>query len=277
MPKSKPRSSAARPTEEFLQVGDTKVHLLRGGRGQPLIVLHGAGGGLGWLRFHELMARQFTVLAPVHPGFGASDDPAWLEGVDDLVLFYLDFQDTLGLKQVHLLGTSLGGWIAAEFAVSHQHRLRSLILVDAAGIHVPGAEMADLFMMDPVTRAKTVYHNPRVLEEVLAVQPTPEMLQAELRQRVTVAKLAWDPYFHNPKLPRRLGRLRVPTLILWGRHDRLIPSAVGQAYQQAIPGSRLAFIEDAGHAPLREAPDACAKAVTRFLDGQPGRTRRKRR
>lgn len=266
-----------KPSEEFLRVWDTRVQLLRGGNGQPLVILHGAGGGLGWLRFHQLMARRFTVYSPVHPGFGASDDPEWLEGVDDLVLFYLDFLDTLGLKRVHLLGTSLGGWIAAEFAVSHQHRLRSLVLVDAAGIHVAGAPMADLFMMDPVTRAKTVYHNPAVLKQVLAVEPTPEMLQTELRQRVTLAKLAWDPYFHDPKLLRRLGRIRVPTLILWGRHDRLIPSAVGQAYEKAIPGSRLAFIEEAGHAPLREAPEACARAVTRFLDGQPDSARRKRR
>lgn len=260
-----------KPTEEFLQVRDTKVHLLRGGRGQPLVILHGAGGGLGWLPFHELMARRFTMLAPVHPGFGASDDPVWLEGVDDLVLFYLDFLDALGLKRVHLLGTSLGGWIAAELAVSHQDRLKSLILVDAAGIHVPGAEMADLFMMDPLTRAKTVYHNPAVLAEVLAVQPTPEMLQVELRHRVTVAKLAWDPYFYNPKLQRRLGRISVPTLILWGRHDRLIPSAVGQAYAEAIPGSRLVLIEEAGHAPLREAPEACAQAITEFLRARAAR------
>lgn len=260
-----------KPKEEFLRVGDTKIHLLRGGKGQPLVILHGAGGGLGWLPFHEMMARRFTVLAPVHPGFGASDDPEWLEGVDDLVLFYLDFLDALGLPRVHLLGTSLGGWIAAELAVSHQDRLKSLILVDAAGIHVPGAEMADLFMMDPPTRAKTVYHNPAVLAEVLAVQPTPEMLQVELRHRVTVAKLAWDPYFYNPKLQRRLGRINVPTLILWGRHDRLIPSAVGQAYERAIPGSRLVLIEEAGHAPLREAPEACARAITEFLRARAAR------
>ena len=98
------------PTEDFLRVGDTRIHLFLGGRGRPLVILHGAGGG-GWLRFHDLMARHFTVYAPVHPGFGASDDPDWLEGVDDLVLFYLEFLDTLGLKRVHLLGTSLGGCV----------------------------------------------------------------------------------------------------------------------------------------------------------------------
>ncbi|MBI3076245.1 MAG: alpha/beta fold hydrolase [Deltaproteobacteria bacterium] len=252
--------------EECLRVGETRIQLFRGGRGDPVVVLHGAGGG-SWLPTSARLAEAFTVYAPVHPGFGASDDPPWLQGVDDLVLFYLDFLDTLGLERVHLIGTSLGGWIAAEFAVSHQHRLRSLVLVDAAGIHVPGAEMADLFVMDPTTRARTLFHNPAVLEQALAAQPTPEMLQVELRQRVTVAKLAWNPYFHNPKLPRRLGRIRVPTLILWGRHDHLIPSAVGQAYEQAIPGARLVFIEEAGHSPLREAPEACAKAIIPFLRG----------
>ncbi len=74
------------PTEDFLRVGDARIHLFLGGRGRPLVILHGAGGG-GWVRFHDLMARRFTVYAPVHPGFGASDDPDWLEGVDDLVLF----------------------------------------------------------------------------------------------------------------------------------------------------------------------------------------------
>ncbi len=80
------------PTEDFLRVGDTRIHLFLGGRGRLLVILHGAGGG-GWLRFHDLIARRFTVYA-----------------------------------RVHLLGTSLGGWIAAEFAVSHQERLSSLTL-----------------------------------------------------------------------------------------------------------------------------------------------------
>jgi len=226
-------------------------------------VLHGLGDR-GWFPFHELLARRFTVLAPDHPGFGASDDPTWLEGIDDLVLFYLDFLDTLRLRRVHLLGASLGGWIAAELAVHHPERLSSLVLVDAAGLRAPDAEIADIFLMDPTARAKAFYDNPRVLADVLDTPPTPETLQVELRERATLARLAWDPYFHDPKLARRLGRLRVPTLVLWGRHDRLIPEAVGEAYRRAIPGARLRVV-DAGHAALRDAPAACARAVTAFL------------
>lgn len=264
-----------RPREDFVSVGDTRVELRRGGTGAPLVVLHGLGDR-GWFRFHELMARGFTVYAPVHPGFGASDDPAWLEGVDDLALFYLDLLDALGLRQVHLLGASLGGWIAAELAVQHQDRLSSLTLVDAAGIHSPDAEIADIFLMDPAARAKALHHNPEVLADVLGTAPTPELLQVELRERVTLAKLAWDPYFHDPKLPRRLARLRIPALVLWGRHDRLIPGAVGEAYRRAIPGADLTVIDDAGHAALRDAPETCATALTAFLQagGKPRGGRR---
>jgi pimeloyl-ACP methyl ester carboxylesterase len=251
------------PSEDFLEVGDTRVQLRRGGRGPALVVLHGLGDR-GWFPFHDLLARRFTVLAPVHPGFGASDDPAWLEGVDDLGLFYLDFLDALRLRRVHLLGSSLGGWIAAELAVHHQERLASLVLVGAAGLRAPDADIADIFLMDPTARAKALYDNPRVLADVLATPPTPEMLQVELRERATLTKLAWDPYFHDPKLARRLERLRIPTLVLWGRHDRLVPRAVGEAYRRAIPGARLTAV-DAGHAALRDAPGACARAVTAFL------------
>lgn len=264
-----------RPSDEFLSVGDTRIQIRRGGKGPPLVVLHGLGDR-GWFRFHDLMARRFSVLAPTHPGFGPSDDPPWLEGVDDLVLFYLDLLDGLGLRQVHLLGASLGGWIAAEFAVRHQDRLLSLTLVDAAGLHTPDAEIADIFLMDPATRAKALHGNPEVLAEVTAMAPTPEMLQVELRERVTIAKLAWDPYFHDPKLGRRLGRLRIPTLILWGRHDRLIPGAVGEAYRRAIPAADLMVIDDAGHAALRDAPDACASTLAAFL-GRTSPTPRGRR
>lgn len=252
-----------KPSEDVLSVGDIRIQLRRGGKGPPLVVLHGLGDR-GWFRFHDLLARRFTVLAPVHPGFGASDDPPWLEGIDDLGLFYLDFLDALRLRRVHLLGASLGGWIAAELAIHHQNRLSSLVLVDAAGVRAPDADIADIFLMDPTARAKAFYDNPHVLAEVLATPPTPAMLQVELRERATLTKLAWDPYFHDPKLPRRLGRLRVPTLILWGRHDRLIPGAVGEAYRRAIPGARLRML-DAGHVALRDAPEACARAVTAFL------------
>ena len=118
----------------MLDVRGTRIHVLRGGSGPPLIFLHGASGHVGWLPFLEALSQSFDVLAPEHPGFGASDDPRWLDRPSDLACFYLDMIDALKLDGVHLIGTSLGGWIAAELAVRNTSRLGSLTLVCAVGI-----------------------------------------------------------------------------------------------------------------------------------------------
>ena len=96
--------------EEFRQIAGARIQLLRGGQGPPLVFLHGAAGGGMWLPFLEGLARRFSVYAPAHPGFGRSEDPEWLDAIDDLVHFYLDFLDDLGSSKVHLVGLSLGGW-----------------------------------------------------------------------------------------------------------------------------------------------------------------------
>src|SRR5690242_5366279 len=103
--------------EAMLEVRGTRIRVLRGGAGRPLIFLHGASGHVGWLPVFEQLSARFDVIAPEHPGFGTSDDPAWLDHPSDLAYFYLDLIETLGLDRVHLMGTSLGGWIAAELAV----------------------------------------------------------------------------------------------------------------------------------------------------------------
>src|SRR6202035_4235333 len=126
--------------EEMLTVNDTTIRLLRGGRAgaPPLVFLHGAGGHTGWIGFLDALAEDFAVYAPEHPGFGRSDDPSWLDEVGDLAYFYLDVLAALGLERVHLIGTSLGGWIAAELAVRDASRLAGLTLVGAVGILAGG-------------------------------------------------------------------------------------------------------------------------------------------
>src|SRR6202047_2309887 len=127
---------------ETITVDGATIRLLRGGPtdagGQPLVFLHGAGGHTGWMAFLEELSQRFAVFAPEHPGFGQSDDPPWLDGVGDLAYFYLDFLRALGLERVHLMGTSLGGWIAAELAVRDTARLARLTLVGAGGINAGG-------------------------------------------------------------------------------------------------------------------------------------------
>src|SRR2546428_2850081 len=102
-----------RPREETISVGGIDVHAWIGGRGDPLLVLHGAGGNRGWTRWVQQVSEHFTVWAPTHPGFGSSGDADWMEGIDDLARFYLWFIDASGLRRPHVLGHSIGGGAAA--------------------------------------------------------------------------------------------------------------------------------------------------------------------
>ena len=252
--------------EEFRQVGGARIQLLRGGQGPPLLFLHGAAGGGMWLPFLEGLARRFTVYAPAHPGFGRSEDPEWLDGIDDLVHFYLEFLDDLEHPKIHLVGLSLGGWIAAELATLCSHRIARLVLVDAAGIRVDGVSVPDLFLMPPDEAVQTIFANSAAAAAIYPASPTPEQLEILLRQRITFARLAWNPYLYNPKLRRRLHRIRVPTLVVWGKEDRLLPLEHARAFQQAIPGAALAVLPGCGHVPPLDRPDEFVRAVSGFLE-----------
>src|SRR5580693_10758567 len=148
--------------EEMVDISGCQIRLLRGGRvgAAPLVFLHGAGGHTGWMGFLDALAEDFAVYAPEHPGFGRSDDPPWLDEAGDLAFFYLDFLDALGLDRVHLIGTSLGGWIAAELAVRNAARLASLTLVCAVGIAANGAPIDDMFRMSAEENARRFYFDP---------------------------------------------------------------------------------------------------------------------
>jgi pimeloyl-ACP methyl ester carboxylesterase len=122
-------------TNEIVRVAGCSVNVMRGGKGPPLLFLHGAGGVPLWQPFMASLSEHYDVIVPDHPGFGRSETPDWLDQLSDLAYFYLDFIDALGLDQVHLVGHSLGGWIAAEIAVRSTRRLRTLTLVCAAGVH----------------------------------------------------------------------------------------------------------------------------------------------
>jgi pimeloyl-ACP methyl ester carboxylesterase len=249
------------------RIAGCNVSVRRGGAGQSLLFLHGAGGGNRWLPFMEALSQNFEVIVPEHPGFGESEMPAWLDNVGDLAYFYLDFVEQLGLKQVHLVGASLGGWIAAEIAARNQSSLRTLTLVAAAGIHVAGVQKGDIFLWSRQELARNLFYNQEFAEVMLREEPSPEEIELQLKNRLTMAKLAWQPRLHDPHLAKWLHRITLPTLIVWGAEDKVISAQYGPAFRDLIPNARLEVLPHCGHLPQIEKTAEFAGVVTQFLQG----------
>jgi pimeloyl-ACP methyl ester carboxylesterase len=251
-----------------MTIRDCRIRLVRGGRGQPVLFLHGGGGLPSWLPFLARLAAKFDVIVPEHPGFGESEMPGWLDGVSDLANFYLDFLDEVDLHGVHLVGHSLGGWIAADLAVRNASRLASLVLISSGGIHVDGVDQVDTFLSNDEQRVRDLFHDQKFADEALARARRPEFEDVLLKNRATTARLVWQPRSHDPQLQKWLHRIHVPTLLIWGDHDRLFPKEYALAYERLIPGSRAAVIADCGHLPHVEKADACAAELEAFIEAK---------
>src|SRR5579872_4378091 len=170
-----------------VKIRDVTIKLHRVGKGAPVLFLHGANGLPQWLPFFDAIADGYEVLVPEHPGFGGSDDPAWIRNVSDLA--YLDFIEEQGLGPFHLIGHSLGGWLAAEIAIRDRSHLQSLTVMSAAGIRVKGLPAGDLFIWGPEETVRNVYYDQALAERMLAVKPTEEQMDILLKNRFTAAKL----------------------------------------------------------------------------------------
>ena len=254
--------------EDFVDVRGCRVWVARAGEGPPLVYLHGAGDLDGWGPALSLLATDFTVYRPDHPGFNRSDDDPSVDSVLDLAFTYLDLLDALGLDRVHLVGHSVGGWTAAQLAVLASGRVSKLVLANPAGLRVPVAA-PDIFTLSPVETASLLNHQADVRGAAVAaaeqIAADPELFQRFLRNRIATAHLAWNPYLHDPKLAGRLHRITAPVLIIWGAHDQLLPLACAHQWQSALPGVGLEIIDDAGHRPPAEQPAVFASLVKEFL------------
>ena len=251
-------------TESFIQVDGCKVRLRRGGAGKPLLFLHGASGAPVIQPFMEKLATRFDVLVPEHPGYGQSDEPAWLENIHDMAYFYLDFLKQLELRDVVLVGGSMGGWMAMEIAVRDTSRLACVILVGPAGVKSPEAKAADLFLWSNEDLVRNLFHDQKLAEQRLAMPVTPEAVDIDLKNKHTTAKLAWEPRFHDPFLPKWLHRIDVPVKIIWGAEDRILPPAMAQELKRRMPHAELELVPNAGHLPQSERPDAFCESVISF-------------
>ncbi|MGC1780075.1 MAG: alpha/beta hydrolase [Xanthobacteraceae bacterium] len=261
---------AAETAAGSLVVAGTRIDLIERGAGPPLLFLHAENGIEPAAAAIGALALSAHVIAPTHPGFGRSELPAGMRTVDDLSYFYLDLLDHLDLRATIVVGVSLGAWIAAEIAVKSTARISRLVMANAVGVKVGDREtrdIADIFALTDKEYLDIVYADPQAGQRDYKALPDAEVL-AVARAREATARFAWNPYFHNPRLKSRLHRINVPTLVLWGSHDRMLSEAYGRAYCAMIPGARFEPIDRAGHFPHQEQPKVFTERVLAFAAGK---------
>ena len=261
------RHSGMGPMESEVSLADGlfQVRLWSEGSGEPLLYLHGFEGHPGDAPFLQRLAKQRRVLVPHHPGFSGTGGLDGIDGILDLTLLYRDLLDAVGAGRTDVIGHSLGGMFAAELAAVCRPYVRKLILVDAFGLWLDDAPIPDPFVMSPRHLGTVLWHDPEGDVAKAAAPPRGGAAAIERTQNLGAAtKFLWP--IPDRGLRKRLRHIRAPTLVIWGASDRLIGSEYADAFHAAIPGSRLVTVENAGHLPMLEQPDAFAAAVDAFLD-----------
>lgn len=255
---------------DMVRIAGAEIEVFDSGRGAdgvPILYLHEGRGFFPDSRFVGLLAERRRLIAPSHPGFGRSSLPDWLDSVDDISYLYLELAERLGLARIALVGASIGGWIAAEIAAKTPSWLDRLVLVAPVGVKIGPSDrldIPDIFAMPEAELHRLLHHDPEAMREDPA-QMSDEELRIMVRNRESLALLAWEPYAHNPKLRHRLHHVRVPTLFLRGASDGLISAEYLAGYARLFPHARVETIAAAGHLPQREQPEAFASAVLSFL------------
>ncbi len=252
----------------MLTLGDVEVEIHEAGDGPPLLFFHSGQGFLPDQPYVGLLAKHHRLIAPSHPGFGASSLPDWIDSVDDIAHIYLELMDRLDLPRAPVVGCSIGGWIAAELATKSPERVEKLVLVGPVGVKTGSPyklDIPDIFAMSQEKLAQTMFHDP-AKAKIDYAKLSKEQLTVVARNRETLALLVWEPYMHNPKLKHRLHRLHMPVLFMRGESDGLVSADYLSRYAKPVPHARIETIAAAGHAPQVEQPEAFVAKVEAFLD-----------
>ena len=232
--------------------------------GRPVLVLHGGGGPETVAPITAHLAETMRVLAPVHPGWNGTIRPPWLSSFGELAAVYLDLLAAEDLRDVLVVGNSVGGWLACEMAVRDtRSAIGALVLIDSVGIEVVGQPVRDFFSLTPREVADYTFHDgDRFFSDPRQMTPEQaEALQANMR---TLGAFAGDPYMHDPDLRVQLASVTVPGLTIWGDSDGIASPDYGRALAESLADCRFELVADAGHVPQLEQPDAVFSLIDSF-------------
>jgi pimeloyl-ACP methyl ester carboxylesterase len=262
--------TATSGTRQEFGLGDYRLQAITGGSGRPLLILHDEMGYPGWMRWQEELARERALLIPLAPGFGIAPRLEWLRDVRDLACLYARWLRDQKLPRLDVIGFSLGGWVAAEMLANDPGLFRKLVLVAPLGIKPPEGAILDAYELTHRAHLEATVADPANTPEFGALYggaPTPAQIEAFDDARAETARLAWQPYLHNPSLPHLIDGLgrKVPTLLVWGEDDRVVPRAAAGAWQRALGEAEIAVFERCGHRPEIERPDRFMSLVRDFV------------
>jgi pimeloyl-ACP methyl ester carboxylesterase len=252
-------------TDSTIEAAGTKVHVSRAGRGHPLVVLHHETGTLDRLPFYDALTAQYDVLVPHHPGYSRSPRPDWMRSVRDIAVVYRGLLSELQVAKPALVGLGFGGWIAAELASMAPADLSHLVLVGAMGIKPPQGDILDLAITGYMDYARAGFHDQKVFDKVYGAEPPIDQLEMWDICREMSFRIAWKPYMYSQTLPHLLGSVRVPSLVVWGDDDKVVPQSASERYLAALPNAKLEIVKASGHCVDMEQPEALAKLVIPFI------------
>ncbi len=259
-------------TDRRLNVWQNKIkpNIKVAGSGSPVVFLHGAGG-LMWDEFLETLAARHTVYAPEHPGTteGDPDAIAHLDNLWDLVLYYYEVFDALGLRSVPVIGHSFGAMMGAELAACNPERVSKLVLICPIGLWRDDTPIPNWMIISPASdMPKYLLHDPEgPLARAMFGVPDAEMQIRTIWSMACTGKFVWP--IPDKGLKKRIHRIQAQTLVIWGKQDRLVPPAYAEEFASRIPGARVEMIDQAGHLPTVEHPARVAGLVEDFLGSLP--------
>jgi pimeloyl-ACP methyl ester carboxylesterase len=253
--------------EASARIAGVELKYMRGGAGSPLLVLHHDIGTLDRLAIYDELAKGSDVIVPFHPGFGKSERPDWMRHPRDIAVMYRSLAAQLGLGKHALLGLGFGGWIAAEMASMGPGDVSCLILVGAMGIKPPEGYILDQAIVSYIDYPQSFFHDRKAFESHFGNVTTDQLELWDICREMCF-RIAWKPYMYSQTLPHLLKSVDVPSLVVWGEHDQVVPLSAGHAFVASLPNARLEIVKGSGHAVAMEKPDELAKLATGFLSAK---------
>jgi pimeloyl-ACP methyl ester carboxylesterase len=256
------------PTETKVRAAGAEIAVIRGGSGKPLLILHDELGYPGWLSWNERLAQERALVIPLQPGFGRTERIDWIRSYRDLAGFYSQVIRELGAAPIDVIGFSAGGFLAAEMAAADPNIFSRMLLVAPMGIKPVDGEILDIFAVTIRNHLLATVADPANTPEFMKVygaHMTPEQFEAFEDARSETARIGWEPFMHNPSLPYLLRGVRIPTLLIWGTRDSIVPRGCIDAYRAAIAGAQVALVQGVGHRPEMENPAEFDRLMRKFL------------